>query len=204
MRSACRILLEIPQGRTFSEPLRWAQKRLAYRQIQAVAAAAPCVLTTTLPHGVPEGWPITVSGAKGMTEINSVQLDGEEPRIYEATVIDATNIEINDVDASAFRAYTGGGVLRYNVPMDLSAFTNAEMQVRPRVDSSEILLGFSTTDGSIVFDNTAKTITLSKSAVLTAALTWLTGVWDMEAFSSGGIVTPVAYGDIAVIREVTR
>ncbi|MGQ0621327.1 MAG: hypothetical protein ACT4QA_15615 [Panacagrimonas sp.] len=119
-----------------------------------------------------------------MTELNSVRILDEPVRVFNATVTGASTIDLNDLDTSAARTCLGGGVIKYQMPVDLPVRTSAAMQIRSRVDSTDIVLSFSTTDSSIVFDDTTKTITPIKSVALTAALTWVTGVWDLEAFSA--------------------
>lgn len=198
-----KVTLEISQGRTFSKVLRWGQPRLAYRQIDSASRAAPCVLVTSVAHDMPDGWTFRVSDARGMTELNSLQYEGEKIQLYDATVIDPTTIEINALNAAGFTAYTGGGIITYNVPVDLAGLT-AAMQVRPRIDSTEVLLSLTTANSGIVLDNAAKTITLQAPAADTALIDWIDGVWDLEVTSAGGIVTPVAYGIVLVCPEVTR
>lgn len=201
-RCAEKITLEIPQGRTFSKVLRWGQPRLAYRKILSATADAPCVLVTTDPHDIPDGWTFFVSNAKGMLELNSDRGEDEEPRAYEATVLDSTTIELNDFNAAGLKPYTGGGIITYNIPVDLAGMT-AAMQVRPRIDSDDVLLSLTTANGGIILNNVAKTITLQAAAAATALFDWLDGVWDLEV-TLGGVVTPVAWGDVCVRREVTR
>ncbi|MGH8443833.1 MAG: hypothetical protein ACREVL_01145 [Solimonas sp.] len=203
MTKAAKLNLEILRGRTFSKVLRWGQPRLAYREIAAATRAAPCILTTAAPHGLPDGWTFTVSNAKGMSELNSQQDCGGPTRQYQATVIDTTTVEINDLNAAGYPAYTGGGVMTYHVPVDLDGY-EAELQVRPFVESQDVLLSLSTTDGGIVLDNDLKTITLQLGAVDSAALDWEEGVYDLELRSAGGVVLPVAYGSVKVCPEVTR
>lgn len=193
---AAKINLEIPQGRTFSQVLRWGQSRLAYRQIQGATKAAPCVIHAP-GHGLPDGWPFRISDCRGMEELNA-------DRHYRATVIDEDHIELNDVNAVSFGAYGGGGILTYNMPVDLAAIQSAAMQVRKQINSSEVLLSLTTGNGGIVLDNVEKTVTLQAGAVQTAALSWLEGVYDVETTSAGGIVLPLAYGAVKVLREVTR
>lgn len=201
---AAKVHLDIPQGRTFSKVLRWGQPRLAYREIAAASAAAPCILTTAVSHDIPDGWPFTVSNARGMTELNSIQFEGDSLKLYDATVIDSTTIEINALNAAGFQAYTGGGIITYNVPVDLAAVVSAAAQFRPRIDSDEILLSLTTANGGIVLDPVAQTITLQATAVQTAAIDWVDAAWDLEASFAGGVVLPVAYGCAVVTREVTR
>lgn len=201
---ADRVDLKIPQGRTFSHALGWGQTRLAYRQIVSASQAAPCILVTSAPHDIPDEWVFEISNAKGMTELNSVQFEGDKFKLYDATVIDATTIEINALNAAGFRPYASGGIITYKVPVDLSAVLSAAAQFRPRIDSDEILLSLTTANGGIVLDNVAKTITLQASAVATATFTWRDAVWDLEASFAGGIVKPVAAGIAIVDPEVTR
>ena len=201
---AAKIKLDIPQGRTFSKVLRWGQPRLVYRQIASATKAAPCILVTDAPHGLPDGWSFQVSNARGMTELNSVQIEDEAPQLYEATVIDSTTIEINALNAAGFQTYTGGGIITYNMPVDLAAVTSAAAQFRPRIDSDEVLLALTTTNGGIVLAPDEQTITLQASAVNTAGFDWRDAVWDLEASFAGGIVLPVAWGEAIVTREITR
>jgi hypothetical protein len=204
MPKAARVDLHIPQGRTFSKVLRWGQPRLAYRQIQAATQAAPCVLTTSSPHGIPDGWLFSISNARGMLELNSpLDADGAPQRSAQATVIDPTTIEVNDLNAAGFKPYAGGGIITYNMPVDLTGFS-AAAQVRETIDSEIVLLSLTTDNGGIVLDPVAATITLQATALQTAAIDWIEGVWDLELTSGGGVVSPVAAGRVKVIPEVTR
>lgn len=148
-------------------------------------------------HGLPDGWSFRISDCRGMTELNA-------DRYYRATVLDGDHIELNDVNAASFGAYSGGGILAYNMPVDLTAIESAAMQVRKSITSDEVLLTLSTSNGGIVIDPAGNTITLQAGAMQTAGLTWTEGIYDVETTSSGGIVLPLAYGSVKVIREVTR
>jgi hypothetical protein len=63
-----------------------------------------------------------------------------------------------------------------------------------------------TTDvnGGITIDNAAKTITLTITAVQTAAFTFKSAVYSLEMASSGGVVTELMGGKIIIEKEVTR
>lgn len=209
MAKPAKVNLVIPRGRTFSKVLRWGQPRLAYRVIESVSQSAPCALETEVAHDMPDGWPFAIANAKGMTDINSPnQKDENTGKVrytqnHIATRLSNTGIEINDLISSGFRPYTGGGILIYKIPVDLDGFT-AAAQVRASVESTEILLSLTTENGGIVLNNVTKTITLQRPAAITAELEWTDGVWDLEVTSAGGIVTPVAYGSVTVVPEVTR
>ena len=90
-----------------------------------------------------------------------------------------------------------------STPVDLTGCT-ARMQVRSKVDSPTVLLSLSTTDGSIVLGGTAGTVTLKLSATQTAAITWTTGVYDLEVVFSDGTVKRLIQGSVSVSPEVTR
>jgi hypothetical protein len=52
-------------------------------------------------------------------------------------------------------------------------------------------------------DDTAKTITITISATVTAAFTFLTGVYELEITISG-VVTQLLRGSVTVVEEVVH
>jgi len=54
-------------------------------------------------------------------------------------VIDANTVEINTRNTTGDKAYTGGGILQYGVPMDLTGCV-VRAQVRPATKSGILLL----------------------------------------------------------------
>jgi hypothetical protein len=76
------------------------------------------------------------------------------------------------------------------------------ISVNAVMDTHE-LLRLDTVNARIVIDTVNYTITLSISAVDTAALSWSQGVYDLEMVSSAGVVTGVIKGTITVEQEVT-
>ena len=65
------------------------------------------------------------------------------------------------------------------------------------------LLRLDTTNLRIVLDTINYIITLTVSAVDTAALQWAQGVYDLELVSSSNVVTGLLSGNIAITQEVT-
>jgi hypothetical protein len=195
MAKAAKINLEVLQGRTFTKTLRWGQPRRTYRQITGATQAAPCILTVP-GHGMPDEWAFRISNVRGMTELNA-------DRFYQATVLGPDTIELNDINAAGFKPYQGGGIVTYNTPVDLTGYTG-RMQVRPRVESSEVLLDLNTANGGVILDTVTQAITIQMPAVTTAGIDWLEGVYDIELESSGGRVELLAFGAVKVTREVTR
>lgn len=88
------------------------------------------------------------------------------------------------------------------VPVDLTTFS-AILQIRATINSTEVLYEASTALGNIVLGGVTGTITLTISAVDTADFTWTRGVYNLN-MDSGGTVTRLIQGAVAVSPEVTR
>jgi hypothetical protein len=201
MSDAAKLDITISQGKTFAKTLRWGQPRKVYKAITGATKAAPCVLTV-VGHSIPDGWLFKIASVLGMTELNSENRE-QNCGHYTATVVDVDSIELNDVNASGFHAYTSGGVIEYNEPVDLTGYT-ARMQIRASLKSEEVLLELTTENGGITIDASGNTITIYIDATSTAALTWKQGVYEVEVISTGGKVDSLAVGDVSVKQEVTR
>jgi hypothetical protein len=187
------------QGSTFEEMYRWESETKVYVPIESVSKSAPCVITTTQPHGLPQGWRFRVVGAGGIKELNSV---GDS--FYLATDVTADTITINQTNSLQYAAYTSGGVVEYNQPVPLNNYS-ARMQIRETVESSEVLYsGTSTLGGHLLFDNTAKTILIRIPAEVTAAFSFTTAVYSIELYDPNGIVVPFLVGNLTLVPEVTR
>lgn len=191
-----KVDLQIVQGDDFAWAFRWYNEdRKVYRNVTAVPQLAPIRLTIA-GHGIPDGWRVTPANFGGMKELNDV---GEQV----CRLVDANTVELNAVNGAGFKAYTSGGTLEFFEPFDLAGYT-ARMQVRAKIADTTTLLDL-TSPAGIVLDNTVKTITPMLTASATAALTWTSGVYDLELVSGVGIVTKIAYGNVKVaLKEVTR
>lgn len=89
------------------------------------------------------------------------------------------------------------------VPVDLTGCT-ARMQVRTRIDDTNVLLNLTTENGGISLGGTAGTVTIYLSATATAALTWKSGIYDLEIQFGNGDVRRLMAGSVSVSPEVTR
>lgn len=198
--------LTILQGKTFSRVVRWETLPLVYKTITAITKAGPVAITAT-GHGMPDGWRAAVQSAGGMRQINAKHTPLIDTDFHQATVPDANTLTFNDTNSGSYTAYTSGGSLVYYSPVDLSGFT-ARMMIRATVDATATLVslvsGVAAPLSGITLDNTLKTITLLISATDTAALTFSTGVYDLELVSSSGVVTQLLSGSVTVTDEVTR
>lgn len=190
-----KISFKLYQGSTFSEVLRWESSRKVYKTITGISNAAPCIITSTA-HGLPNGWRVKVTNVLGMTEINNTE------DYYLGTAVDANTIELNAVNSVGYKTYTSGGILEYNQPVNLTGYT-ARMQIRLKVEDTDFIHELTTENGGITINTTDSTLTLTISAVDTAAFTFSTAVYSLELVS-GSVVTPFVNGTITMYKEVTR
>jgi hypothetical protein len=92
-------------------------------------------------------------------------------------------------------------------PIDLTGYT-ARMHIRSSIDAPTTLLELTTSNNKISFPNALEgEILLKLTAAETAALTWDTGVYDLELVilvSAVEEVTRLVEGKVTVTKEVTR
>lgn len=196
MASPAKLNFKVYQGSTFSEVLRWESSKKVYKAITGITQAAPCVITATS-HGVPDGWRVKVTNVGGMTDINSADT------YHIATKLTADTIELNSINSIGYKAYTSGGILEYNEPINLTGYT-ARMQIREKIDSVDVIDELTTVNGAITIDTTNYKINVVISAADTALYTFSTAVYSLELVSAGGVVTPFANGVLTLVKEVTR
>ena len=189
---------KIYQGSTFEEAYRWESETKVYVPIAAITKAAPCEITTTIPHNLPMGWRFKVVGAGGMKEINSVS-DSTQIATYTANTL----IRVNQVNSLGYTTYTSGGVVEYNQPVPLVGYS-ARMQIRESVDSPTVIYEASSSVGQIVLNNNLGTITITIPASATTLFTFTTAVYAVELFDSNGKVIPFLVGNLTLVPEVTR
>lgn len=88
-------------------------------------------------------------------------------------------------------------------PVDLTGCI-ARMHVRSEVKSPIVLLDLTTVNGGITLGGAAGTVEIYLSDEQTTAITWTTGVYDLEVEFSNGEVRRLLYGSVTVSPEVTR
>lgn len=195
MAGPTKLNFKIYQGSTFRETFRWESSEKVYAPITMISKTAPMVVTATS-HGAPVGWRVKISGALGMKEANTSDY------IISSAVTQDT-VTFNQINSLNYTTYTGGGVMEYNKPVDLTGFT-ARMQIRQKLEDSNFVKELTTGNGGVIINNTNKTIQLFMSATDTATLSFQSGVYSLELVSSGGEVTQLIAGSVSLVREVTR
>lgn len=196
MTTPIKLNFKIIQGSTFNQVLRWESATKVYKTISGITNSAPVVINCTA-HNIPVGWRARVTNVVGMKEINSGSND-----YYTVTDTTTNTVTFNSVNSLGYSAYTSGGVLEYNQPIDLAGYT-ARMQIRSKLEDTTVIKELTTANGGIVIDNTTKTITLTISATDTSAFTFASAVYSIELVN-GSVVTPFAGGTMTLVKEVTR
>lgn len=196
MTAPVKVNFKIYQGSTFKEVLRWESSTKVYKPITGISQAAPCVLNV-VGNGIPVGWRFRITNVKGMKEINSTS-----DAYYVATSTTTDTVTVNNLNSIDFTAYTGGGILEYNEPMDLTGIT-ARMQIREKLESTVFLLELTTENGGITIDTVNKTISINIAAAVTAEYSTPSAVYSMELIN-GTEVIPFVTGSISLVKEVTR
>lgn len=191
--------LSIRRGETFRWTLRLEQTVQRYALITAISQTAPVVIDSEA-HGVLDGWRVLIVGAKGMPQINAQNAPPTPADYRQATVIDADTLAINALNAVNWPAYTGGGVLQYSAPMDLTGAT-VRGQIRKTVEATEVLLDLA---DYIAVDAALCRIDLVIPDSVTAALVGTGGVYDLEIEDAIGEVLALPKATVTFIDEVTR
>lgn len=88
-------------------------------------------------------------------------------------------------------------------PVDLTGCT-ARMQIRPKVDSADVLVSLTTENGGITLGDAAGTVAIRIEADATEDFTWKGGVYDLEIEFADGTVRRLLAGSVSVSPEVTR
>lgn len=190
----------IQQGKTFSQVVRWETLPYLFAAIAGVSNAAPVVVQTVAPHGIPNGWKVAVVDS-GVRQLDASKNPPSNKDFRQATVVDSTHVAFNPLSGIGFTTWASGGSLQWYTPHDLAGYT-ARMQVKTKAGGT-VLLELTTENGGIALDDALKTITLTVTATATAALAWTKGVYDLELVSASGVVTAVLSGAVTVQPEIT-
>ncbi len=210
---ATKQTLNIVRGKTLSLVIRWETTPVVSKAITAISLATGFPRLTVTSHGCPDGWRGYVTSVQGMKQINAENTPPRSKDYREVTVLDANTLEFNGwnpVDDSGrdWSAYTSGGFFKYNTPKSLANKT-IRVKVKDRVGGT-VLLSTEVADTPLdlivaTADDALKAITVEIAATTAEALTWGTGVWEVEAEDSvtakvDSIIapSPVTVGDEVV------
>lgn len=103
--------------------------------------------------------------------------------------------------------FTWAGIVKQGdpaLPVDLSAYAGARMQIRRTQASSAVLAELTTENGGITLNANPGEIKLYLADETTAGLTGTEAVYDLELLTAAGEVFRRLEGDIVISPEVTR
>lgn len=211
--------LTVPQGKTWSEVLRWAQPDVAFRAFAssgAIVQLAPLRIKTEVAHDMPDGWSCRITNVVGMVQLNDrdfVVKKISDDTVEISEIIDSVDDNgrpckiIRQLNAAGYSAYVSGGYLEYHLPVDLAGMTMA-WQGRKAFDATAKEFDFSTTlsaNGSgLVLDNVLKTVTLQVAALDSAPWIFDQIVHEIEVTDAAGKKPPFAAGRFELSREVVK
>lgn len=197
-----RVDLEICRGKTFEKALRLGSLPFTYKAIENLTSLVPVRLFVP-GHGLPEGWPVVVSDVEGTIELNASNPNKlKDSDFHPALVIDADNIELNQVNGANYGDYEDGGFIQFYTPVNLAIFSSAAMQIRD-AQTNVLLADLTTGNGKIVLDNVLKRIVLNIPDTETETYTWKKGIYDLELYTGVETVGTMS-GNASTINEVTQ
>lgn len=193
--------LVISQGKTLTLAMRLGLPELVYKPVSAIVQTAPARLTVPA-HGLPSEWPVRIESAATPLELNTAGGQWKN-----ALKIDANTIEFNEMNLSAAKPLTGPAVMIYRRPRDITGW-KFRMQIRDKVGGALLLDASSdvadAADGTITLDVVNSSFTVEFTDETTAAITWLKGVYDIEAMlPDGTVVQVIAPSKVTIELEVT-
>lgn len=194
MTAPVKLNFKIYQGSTFAETLRWESDVKVYIPIVNISRTAPMVVNA-IAHKVPQNWRVKITNALGMKEANTSDY-------ITATSTTENTLTFNAINALSYTTYISSGVLEYNQPIDLTGYT-ARMQIREKLNSTEVIKELTTENSGIVIDPVNYTININITAADTAALNFKTAIYSLE-LTKADTVLPFIYGNITLDKRITR
>ena len=190
-----KLNLKVYQGSTFVETIRWESSLKDYVPITNISKSAPLVVTTA-GHSIPANWRVKITVTNGMKELSNA-ID-----YLTVTSVTGTTLTFNAINSISYTTYVSGGMIEYNVPIDL-ANTTARMQIREKASSSVVIDELTTANGKLIIDNALKEIRILVPATVTAAYNFNSAAYNLEIVQ-GSVVIPLLFGSITLEREITK
>lgn len=191
--------IRVAKGATYHDVRRWGNFPYVFKPISGATNAAPLVLTVN-DHDMPDGWPFAIEDVKGMLRINARRNPPADTDWIRGSVADADHIRVDSINSIDFSPYTGGGVIRYATPVDLSDYPDALFVIHAKDDPETIILTRTLGDG-IEFDNTNKRITLTLTAAQTAAFDFECAEYHFDVISPDDEVTRLFIGSVELGKK---
>lgn len=189
------------EGKTFQFRVRWLDTEYVYIPIQSISQGAPVRIATTIPHGVKPGWPVAVTGATGMVNLNA-KTPPAKADFRQATVVSPTEVELNQVVSAGWPAHVAGsGYLQFLAPMPLLG-TQPRWVVKSALDGA-VLIDVTEATGHITVNDAEGYYDVVLGPDLTSNLSWVSGVHEFKVLDPAIPRTySVLHGKIKVVQEL--
>ena len=158
-------------------------------------------------HGILDGWPVAVMGAGGMTNLNAPWDEIDKGRLdrylRRSTLVDADNIDINQVNSSGFSAYTSGGQLVFYTARSVLVRVR-RMDVKTSIGGA-IIATFNTADGTLAIDSADSTIWFKPAIVTPIVIPARDYYFDIELVRADDSVLALCAAEsvLTVLPEAT-
>ena len=198
-----KISLQARLGASADIAIRLETGEIRFTPITGMSKTAP-LRVTAVGHGIPDLWYAAVVDAGGMKELNADDSNNlRDSDFHQITVIGADTVDFIEVSAASFKTYTSGGYLAYFVPMVLSGYTSARMDIKKRV-GGDVELALSTTAGTLEIDDPANTLWIRLGDADLATLEAREYVFDIELISATAVDAICSADSVfEVLPEVT-
>lgn len=197
-----KLSIEVRRGATATIPLRLETDTLIFKQITGMTQGAPLEVTVQA-HNLPPVWRVGFQNTPWV-DMNTAWDDVTSLSLRLVSVKDGNTIQVVGLNSSSFTPYTSGGQVFFYMPMDLSGYVSARMDVKTRPGGA-LLASYSTQEGSLYLDNVNKALAIKLLPSDTAALR--PGKWsfDVELKAADGAVVAICSPEstITVLQEVT-
>lgn len=195
--------LTLRKGASFHWTLRPETSVQKYIPITAITMTEEGVQIIAPNHGIVDVWRCRISRCEGLTRLNTVDEDSPQPSDFlQAKAIDVDTVEINSRNTAGDDPYTGGGILQYGVPMDLTGCI-VRAQIRPSEGSSIVTLDLAP---YITVNASNFRINFDVSGSVTSLLAGNSGVLGVEIEDSAPdpFILSLAVKPVIFLREIVR
>lgn len=193
--------MKLIRGDTFRREVRLESGRLQSAPIAGVDVSGASARLTVADHGLPNTWRVAVVGANlpGLTARNRPP---KQDDFHVCSAIDANTLEIPNISPIGWPLYSGGAVLQYGAPLDLTGCT-ARMQFRTTPESDPVLAEWSTAGGELNIESGVVVIDVSADKTVLLPTGWL--VTSLEVTYPGGLTKTYAPNlKVLVMEDATR
>lgn len=187
--------INILRGVTWQRVARWLSGDRVHKPVTNIVLGTPTLLTVPA-HGITgaETMPVWITDVVGPRQLNN-SADGCGTPVW-ATVVDTNTVSI-DVDSGSLQRYVSGGVLTYNLPVDLTLY-HATETIQSTPDATTPIIALTDTSGIAL--GADGTITRTLTAAQTTALALATAWHKLELTAPDGTVTRLLEG-AAYVRD---